>query len=59
MSKDNSNAKLLTINQARERYQLSRATLMKIGEDAAAVRRIGRAIRLDVQLMDKAIEANC
>lgn len=59
MSKDYSNAKLLTVQQARERYQLSRATLMKIAEEAAAVRRFGRAIRLDIQLLDKAIETNC
>ena len=36
-------SKLATVNQARERYKLSRNLLLKIAEDNGAVRRIGRA----------------
>lgn len=48
-------SKLATVNQARERYKLSRNLLLKIAEDNGAVRRIGRAVRIDVPAMDKAI----
>ena len=49
--------KLATVNEARERYRLSRNLLMKIAEDNNALRRFGtRAIRIDIQVMDRAIE---
>ena len=45
-----------TVNQARERYKLSRNLLMKIAEDNGAVYRIGRAVRIDIPKMDKALD---
>lgn len=48
--------KFATIDQARERYKLSRTTIMSIATDADAVRRIGRSIRIDVPLMDAAVD---
>lgn len=54
-SYSNDISKLATVNQARERYKLSRNLLLKIAEDNGAVRRIGRAVRIDVPAMDEAI----
>lgn len=51
----NNVTKLATVPQAVERYKLSRNTLMRIADDENAVRRFGRAVRIDVQIMDKAI----
>lgn len=55
-SYSNNISKLATVNQARERYKLSRNLLMKIAEDNGAVYRIGRTVRLDIPKLDKAIE---
>lgn len=54
-SYSNDVVKLATIEQARERYKLSRNLLMKIAENEGAVRRIGRSVRIDIPLMDSAI----
>ena len=51
----NNVTKLATVPQAVDRYKLSRNTLMRIAYDENAVRRFGRAVRIDVQIMDKAI----
>lgn len=48
--------KLATVPQAVERYKLSRNTLVKFAEDNGAIRRFGRAVRIDIQILDKAIE---
>lgn len=56
-SYSNDVVKLATIDQARERYKLSRNLLMKIAEDNGAVRRLGRAVRIDIPLMDKALNS--
>ncbi|MBD5521407.1 MAG: hypothetical protein HDR03_09345 [Lachnospiraceae bacterium] len=48
--------KLATVEQATERYKLGRTKLMQIAEANGAVRRIGRAVRIDIPQMDKAIE---
>lgn len=55
---DNVNAttKLCTVEQAKERYKLSKGLLMQVAEEAGAIRRIGRTLRLDVPAMDKALE---
>ena len=55
-SYSNNISKLATVNQAKERYKLSRNLLMQIAEDNGAVRRIGRAVRIDIPEMDKATE---
>ena len=52
----NNITKLATVPQAIERYKLSRNTLMNIAENNFAIRRFGRAVRIDIQVMDKAIE---
>ena len=51
----NNVVKLATMEQARERYKLSRNLLLKIAEDNGAVRRIGRTVRIDIPRMDDAI----
>lgn len=51
----NNVTKLATVPQAVERYKLSRNTLMRIADDEKAVRRFGRAVRIDIQIMDDAI----
>jgi hypothetical protein len=50
--------KLATKLQAKERYKLSTGTIMKIATQANAVRRIGRSVRIDIEVLDKAIEEN-
>lgn len=44
----------ITVDQARTRYNLSRGSVMKIGEEAGAIIRIGRAIRINVSKLDAA-----
>ena len=48
--------KLATVPQAMERYKLSRGTLMKIAENENVIRRFGRSVRIDVEMLDRAIE---
>lgn len=48
--------KLATVKQATERYKLGRNLLMKLAENENAVRHFGRAVRIDVQKLDRAIE---
>lgn len=48
--------KLATVPQAMERYKLSRGTLMRIAENENVIRRFGRSVRIDVEVLDKAIE---
>lgn len=43
----------LTVNQARVRYNLSRALVVKAAEEANALVRIGRAIRIKVSAMEE------
>ena len=54
----NNVTKLATVPQAIERYKLSRNTLMRIADDENAIRRFGRAVRIDIPIMDKAINNN-
>lgn len=54
-SYSNNISKLATVEQAKERYKLSRNLLLAVAEKENAVRRFGRAVRIDVQTMDKAI----
>ena len=48
--------KLATVPQAVERYKLGRTKLMEIAGNENAIRRFGGAVRIDVQVLDKAIE---
>ncbi|GAB6953692.1 DUF6462 family protein [Mediterraneibacter glycyrrhizinilyticus] len=48
--------KLATVPQAVERYKLGRTKLMQIAEANGAVRRIGRAVRIDIPEMDRVID---
>ena len=47
--------KLATVKQAVERYKLGKTKLMEVAEDNNAIRRFGRAVRIDIEVMDKAI----
>lgn len=51
----NNLTKLATVKQAVERYKLGKTKLMEVAEDNNAIRRFGRAVRIDVEVMDKAI----
>ena len=44
----------ITVDQARSRYNLSRGSVMKIAEEAGAIIRIGRAIRINVSKLEAA-----
>ena len=55
-SNDLSKSKLCTTEEMKERYKLSRNTLMKIAMENVAVRKIGRAVRFDIEAMDEAID---
>lgn len=44
--------KYLSVKDAKEYYSISRASLMKVSEEAGAVRRIGRKILIDKEILD-------
>lgn len=48
--------KLATLPQAIERYKLGRNTLMNLASKENAIRRFGRAVRIDIEVLDKAFE---
>ena len=48
--------KLCTVRQAVDRYKIGRTSLMQLAERENAVRRFGRSVRIDVEVLDKAIE---
>lgn len=48
--------KLATVPQAMERYKLGRNSIMELAENNEAIRRFGRSVRIDVEVLDKAIE---
>lgn len=48
--------KLATVKQATERYKLGRNSLMELADRENAVRRFGRSVRIDIEVLDKAIE---
>ena len=48
--------KLATVKQAVERYKLGKTKLMEVAEESKAIRRFGKAVRIDIEVMDKAIE---
>lgn len=48
--------KLATVPQAMERYKLGRNSIMVLAENNEAIRRFGRSVRIDVEVLDKAIE---
>lgn len=47
--------KLATVPQAMERYKLGRNLIMELAENNEAIRRFGRAVRIDVEVLDEAI----
>ena len=49
--------KLITYEQASERYQLGRTSLIRIANECGAIRKIGRSVRLNLDVMDEAIES--
>lgn len=50
--------KLATDRQAMDRYKICRATLMKLAEESHAIRRFGRSVRFDIEVLDREIEKN-
>lgn len=48
--------KLGTVPQAVERYKLCRTKLLEVAKANGAVYRFGRAVRIDIEKLDKAIE---
>jgi hypothetical protein len=51
--------KLLTVAEARERYRLSRETVVKYAKTAGAFRKFGKSARIDMVLMDQYIDEHC
>jgi len=47
----------ITVKDAKARYGVSRSTLMRLAATTGALRKIGRAVRFDVALMDQAVDA--
>lgn len=47
--------KLATVPMAIERYKISRKTLLKHADNANAIVRFGKSVRIDVEKMDKYI----
>ncbi len=46
------NSKLLTVDGACARYQLGKGTIRKIAKEESAIVRIGRVIRINVDILD-------
>lgn len=46
----------LTIDDAKHKYNFSRPILMKVGEEANAVLRIGRMVRIDAAKLEKFVQ---
>ena len=53
---DDTITKLMTVEQGKQRYKVSRATLMRLAEEANAIRRFGRSIRIDAQALDRLVD---
>ena len=49
--------KLVTISQAKDRYKMSRSTLMKYGKQFDALLKIGNMIRVDIEKFDAGLES--
>ena len=45
---------LITVEMARARYNLGRSSIIKIGEETGAIVRIGRSLRINAGVLDKA-----
>lgn len=48
LSTNNHNARWITVQEAREVLSLSRGSVMKVAEEKNAIRRVGRAVRIDI-----------
>lgn len=53
---DYTNKKYLSIEDAKNYYNLCRASIMKISTESNAIRRIGRRVLIDKVILDKYIE---
>ena len=47
--------KLATIREAQERYRLGRTSVVKLAQEHGAIRRFGRSLRIDVELLDSVL----
>ena len=54
--KDLNNQKLLIVDDAQIRYQFGHGKLMEEAEKAGAIRKIGRSVRIDREVMDKYVD---
>lgn len=45
-----------TVPQGMEYYKLSRVSLMKLAEEAGAIQRFGRSVRIDITKIDNHLE---
>ena len=52
----NKPVKYCTIPEASERYRLSRFLLLKILDGTDAIKRFGKAVRIDVTIADKLLD---
>ena len=48
--------KLLTIDEAKERYKVGRGLLTQIAKENNALLKIGRCVRIDAEKLDSALE---
>lgn len=48
--------KLATVNEARQRYRLSRGMVTKLASDNGALMKIGNCVRIDVSILDNALK---
>ena len=55
--KRNSDAKLITVTMAMERYNLCRGNVMSLSREAGALIKYGRCVRIDADKLDKYIIA--
>ena len=56
-SYSNEITKLATVKQAIERYKLGRTALVDYATKVGALRKIGRSVRIDIEVFDKALES--
>lgn len=47
---------LATVKEAMKRYRVSRTTMMKIAKESKALRKIGKSVRIDIDVMDQYIK---
>ena len=49
----NTEARFITMEMAKDRYNLCRDNIIKLAQESGALIRYGRAVRIDVEKLDK------